>query len=119
MIRHATGEGERGFHRIETVHFRRVRLVGVGFALRLAAIEERSDRTLIVGSGEVAVERENPVRLGEIGHQLHAVAQCDIRRVAGEGFVLIELRVVKFRSKLLGQTGAGRAVISAKQESDF
>ena len=118
VVRHAAGERIGGLHGVEAVHFRRVRLVIVGLAFRLAAIEERSHRALRIGSGEIAVESENAVRLREISHGFHSVAERE-GGVAGEGFVLIELRGGKLPGDFLGQAGAGRAVIRAEEETDF
>ena len=119
MIRHATGEGEGTFHHVEAVHFRRIRLVGVAFAFGLAAIKKRSDRALVIVSGKVAVERKNAVRFREIRHQLHAIAKRGGGGIAGQRFVLIEFRGGIFARELLGQAGAGRAVIGTEDESDF
>ena len=50
--------------------------------------------------------------------QFHAIAE-GLGGLAGERFVLIELRGGEFRGELLGQAGAGRAVVGTEEETDF
>ncbi len=114
VVGHAAGERIGRLHRVETVHFRRIRLVLIAFALGLAAVEERRDRPLRVGAGEITVERDDAVGLGKIGHEADAIAG-----ISGERLVLVEFRGGKFRRQLLAQAGTRRAVIGRENQADF
>ena len=96
VVGHAAGERVGCLDHIKAVHRGRVGGLFIGFSFGFTAIEERCDRALRVGAGKVAIERQDAVGHGEIGGDLHAIAE-GLGRLAGEGLVLIKLSRGEFR----------------------